>query len=129
MRLSQTQYAEALYELLKDGKEKEVLKRFQAYLTRRGEMKKWLGILRAVVEKAEQHEKILHLSVTTRFPLDESGKKIIAKHAKSLYPDKEFIWEYQVDEGVIGGFRLQTKDTRYDTTLREQLRQFSQTLT
>lgn len=128
MRLSVEQYAEALHELTQTSDVDKVLANFKAFLKRRGEEGRLGAILKILLHKEEVRENILSLAVTTRYEASQEMRSSIEKKAKELFPGKKLSLIYRVDERVLGGFRLQGRDTVYDSTLSQSLKKISQTL-
>ncbi|MCW1888129.1 MAG: F0F1 ATP synthase subunit delta [Candidatus Moranbacteria bacterium] len=128
MRLSVEQYAEALHELTQTSDVEKVLVNFKAFLKRRGEEGRLGAILKILLQKEETKENILSLTVTTRYEASQEMQSSIEKKAEELFPGKKLSLLYRVDEKVLGGFRLQGRDTVYDSTLSQSLKKISQTL-
>ena len=128
MRLSVEQYAEALHELTKAGDAEKMLTNFKAFLKRRGEMGRLGDILQALLRKEEMKENILPLTVITRYEAPKEVQVSIEGKAKELFPGKKLELTYAVDTKVLGGFRLQGRDTVYDNTISQSLKKISQTL-
>jgi F0F1-type ATP synthase delta subunit len=128
MRLSIEQYALALYELLREGKKKEILTQFQAYLTQRGEGQNFIQVLEEVIRQVEVAENIENLTVFTKYEVSDTERDILEKKLNTLYPGKSLDLTYAIDQSLIGGFRVQGRNTSYDHTLAHTLHQFSQTL-
>ncbi len=128
MRLSPKQYASALHELLLEGDTEEVLANFSGFLRKRGDQGKWGQILNATIDKIEDEQKRERLIIVTQFALEDSEKQLLQKKVEELYPGKICECQYEVEEGIIGGFQIRGRDTLYDATLLHSLKQLSHTL-
>jgi len=128
MRLSVKQYALALHELLQEGDKEKILTHFRAYLLERGEAEKFVPVLQGVINLEETFHNVERLTVFTKYVVDTKEQAVIEKKIAILYPGKHLDLTYILDESLIGGFRIQGKDTSYDQTLANTLNQFSQTL-
>jgi F0F1-type ATP synthase delta subunit len=128
MRLSVEQYAEAVREILQEKDVTETLSNLEQYLTRKGEKKRFGEILQAVIRKEESLENIETLTIFTKYPVESEERQTLEKKIKDLYPDKKLDLTYSLDQTLIGGFRVQGRDTVYDHTLAQALNQFSQAL-
>lgn len=128
MRLSTQQYALALHELLQGGVREKILANFRAYLTQRGEGVKFIQVLRAVIAREEMVQNIERLTVFTKYEVACTERETLEKKIASLYPGKSFDLTYVLDQSLIGGFRVQGRNTSYDHTITHTLNQFSQTL-
>ncbi len=128
MRLSVKQYALALHELLQEGDKEKILTHFRAYLVQRGEAEKFVPVLQGVIDLEEALHDVERLTVFTKHVIDTKQRAVLEKKIAILYPGKQLDLTHVLDESLIGGFRVQGKDTSYDQTLAHTLNQFSQTL-
>jgi F0F1-type ATP synthase delta subunit len=128
MRLSVEQYAEAVHEILQEKDVTETLSNLEQYLTGKGEKSRFGEILEAVIRKEELLHNIEPLTIFTKFPVETKERQALEKKVQELYPNKSLDLTYSLDQSLIGGFRIQGRDTVYDHTLLQSLNQFSQAL-
>lgn len=126
MKYSPKQYAQALYESLKDVKEGEtdlVFKNFYSILLRNNDLK----IINKIIEKIEEIDKekrgVMEVEVTGAKEID---KDLVSK-LHSLIGKKAEIRE-KVDPGLIGGLKIQINDLLIDGSIKAKLNKLKQSL-
>ncbi len=123
MRLTVTQYAQALEELRDDPSSDvaSIAQNFFGLLKRRGE----LGIAPFVVAQMERNrekrEGILRVKAVTAHPVSPDTRGTIERLAGAVFLKRTLQFEYETDERVIGGVRLETDEVLYDATLASKL--------
>ncbi len=123
MRLTVTQYAQALEELGNDSSSDvaSITQNFFGLLKRRGE----LGIAPLVVAQmernAQKREETLRVKAVTAHQVSPDTRGTIERLAETVFPKRTLQFEYKIDERVIGGVRLETDEVLYDATLVSKL--------
>lgn len=129
MRISPKHYAQALYEALSEvtsEQRTEVIQNFLHMIHMRGQIK-WLSeIVREVEELLRRESGEMHVNVTAAHDIDH---KYISNTVQELVGDENIVMERQVDNSLLGGLRIETKDKRWDMSVRGQLRALALTLT
>lgn len=119
MKQSEKQFARELVERLEgssDAKAREVVRELVTFLASRRELHRVRGILEAIDGAWAERYGASTIKIDSAYPLNESlRKKIIA-----LAPGAEL--RERVDEGLIGGARLQIDELVLDTTIGAQLK-------
>ena len=126
MKISNRQLAKDLYQALKDVKEKEqsqVLKNFAELLRKLRKTSQVDRIMEeyAVYEKEQNGE--ITLEVTTAYGLESEMKKLLQKK----FGEKINLTE-KVDQEILGGIIIKSKNTIYDASVRGALHQLKHSL-
>lgn len=123
MRLTVTQYAQALEELGNDPSSDvtSVTQNFFGLLKRRGELGKASLVVAQMERNTEKRDQTLRVRAVTAHQVSPDTRKTIERLAGSLFPHRTLQFEYETDERVIGGVRLETDETLYDATLASKL--------
>lgn len=125
MKRSEKQFVRELVERLdgsSDVKVREVAREIVAFLASRRELHRVRGILEAIDGAWAERYGASTIKIDSAYPLNESlRKKIIA-----LSPGAEL--RERVDEGLIGGARLQIDERVLDATIGAQLKRLQTTL-
>lgn len=121
MKLTDRQYEEILYQLVKDAKPAEVSKLVKVFATRLAadhRLSHGERIAEGFMHLAKEKTGIVELLVRSAFPLQEVQKK---KIAQVFAPQKIEITE-RIDKNIIGGLVLETKNQILDGSLRQRLK-------
>lgn len=114
-------YITASYKILSETEDtKVVLASLRKYLEKRGLMKLYPSVLRGLIEKTERAEKGEGTAVHV------AREKDIKKQASDITSALEshgLASEYktEIDETLIGGYTITTKDTRIDQSYKHKL--------
>ena len=80
-------------------------------------------ILKALEKIINKEEGIVKAKVTTKSHLEKELEKGIEEFIKDKYKAKEVILELKIDEGVLGGIKIEIGDEIIDTTLSNKIHQ------
>jgi len=126
MKYSPKQYAQALYDSLKDVKEGEIdliFKNFYSILLRNNDLK----LINKIIEKIEEIDKeergVVEVEVTGAKEID---KDLVSK-LRNLIGKKAEIQE-KVDPGLIGGLKIQINDLLIDGSIKAKLNKLKRSL-
>lgn len=113
-------YITAATELLREGKEdKAVLASLREHLSSRGRAKLYPSILRGIIRALAQAEKRDGVKVIVARESDtEKHAKEIKAHLKEIGAESHTV---EVDDTIIGGFIIRTKDTQIDQSHKHTL--------
>jgi F-type H+-transporting ATPase subunit delta len=100
-----------------------VLKNAVAMLYRRRLMSRSGAILKALKKISNNENGILEARVWSRNKIEPNDKKELISLLKEKYGNKEIVLEERLDEGVIGGFRIEIGDELIDLTLKNKIYQ------
>jgi len=118
MTITPKQYALAWYELLRDkDAKKEINKKMLAHLYKTGHLSKLAEILRNL-------EEIEHLKSGVERATITSAREITDKDANRLAKEilkTEVIISQKINPDLIGGLQIETKNKRWDLSLKHQL--------
>lgn len=133
MRIAEAQLVRAAGELQKEGvvAGPGLASAFGRFLRRKRLGRRAGKILRALDVYVESVSGVIAVTATSARPLSlEERKQIEASAAVLLGKDGQKVRiEFCEDPAVIGGLRLETRDTRYDSTVARGLRELHTSLT
>lgn len=121
-------YATTLYETLRNTPRESwssAIHQFLLELVRRGEMKLIPKILSYCELLEERREGRVHVTVRSAHPIDRS---LIESSITRLLPAIKPVIEEVHDPSMIGGVSLETRDRRFDMTLKRGLANLRQTM-
>jgi F0F1-type ATP synthase delta subunit len=126
MNITAKQYAQAWYELLQDKKtSKQVNKKMLAHLYAKGKLSKLSDILRSLEEIEHLSRGIEHAVVTTAHEITDTQAKKLAKEILKT----DAIISKKIDAELIGGVKIETKNKRWDLSIKSQLLSLSKQIT
>lgn len=128
MRRSAKLYATTLYDMLHARPSNEwrgVMRAFLHELVRRSDMKLLPKILSQLERFEEKREGRIHVTVRSAHPIDRS---LLESHVQRLLPNMEPIIHEIQDPSLIGGVSCETRDRRFDLTLKRGLAHLRQTM-
>lgn len=129
MKMTVKTYAQLWHDALNRVSEKDRDAVSQAMLRRilkDGVYRKLPDIVRALERLLSQGQSFEHVTViSARIPQETEIKQIVA----GLLGHERFSLTYKQDESLIGGLIVQTRDQRWDLTLKHQLRRLQKTVT
>jgi len=113
------QYALAWYELLQDKKtSKNINKKMLNHLYSTGRLSKLAEILRNLEEIEHRRSGIERATVTSaRAILDKDAKRL----AKEILKINEVVVSREINPDLIAGIQVETKNKRWDLSLKHQL--------
>ncbi len=114
----------------KEGKAlQEVLQNTVRFLSRRRLLSKSNAIL-ASLERIENQERgVLVAQVWSKAKLDANTKKELLQILKNRYEGKDFTLIENIDEGLLGGFRIRIGDELIDLSLKNKINKLQEHLT
>ena len=128
MRATAKQYADAWYEQLKDSPADQwdtISNNMLTIIRQDGNMRMLTDILRLAEERQLHDQGKTAVTVRSAYPMDEQEAK---EAVASLLPDTEAVITSVTDPELIGGIQVETKNTRWDMSLRGQLRSISKSI-
>lgn len=120
------QYAKVLFRLMQDVPEKQwelVISTFMTYLKKEQAMKKLPHILKYVEQYAKEADGVQEIEVTSAKPL---SKEIVHDIEKTI--GKKVETTTRVDETLVGGVVVRTKNTILDGSVKTQLARLKQNM-
>lgn len=120
------QYAKVLFRLMQDAPEKQwelVISTFMAYLKKEQAMKKLPHILKYVEQYAKEADGVHEIEITSARALSKETvhdiEKIIGKKVETTV---------RIDETLVGGVVVRTKNTILDGSVKTQLARLKQNM-
>ena len=123
--ISTNNIARAIYEssLGKDGAELDVVTRNAvALISQKHLMSKSGEILTELQKILDKSEGIVRAKISSREKIDKKIVDEIEDLIKKRYKAKNTILEFQIDESLLGGIKIETGDEIIDTTLKNKIR-------
>ncbi|OIO19568.1 MAG: ATP synthase F1 subunit delta [Candidatus Magasanikbacteria bacterium CG_4_10_14_0_8_um_filter_32_14] len=127
MKISNRQFAEALYELTIGLVEKDLdttLEAFVKFLSKNRRLKQGNNIIVEFEKIAKKKQGIIEIEITSARKLD---KDIVEKIKESFAKQVEAV--EKIDESLIGGVRVKLEDRILDASVRMQLINLKKSLT
>ena len=128
MNITAKHYAQALYESLDSADSHDrttISQKFLRLLYEHGQLKQLPHILQQVSELEQSASGVVNVVVTTASAMPEAEiQSVVQKLVDSDSPQIQ----HHVDEDLIGGITVETKDKRWDLSARGQLRALQHTL-
>jgi F0F1-type ATP synthase delta subunit len=128
MAVSSKQYAEALYLAVKEAETKDrdaIIQSFLARLQKQGD----LSLLSRIVHDAEQLEAdelgVTAVEVRVAHKADELE---VTEILHKLLETKKIQLDLKEDKNLIGGLIIETKNERWDLSMKNQLAKLKQSL-
>lgn len=124
MKILPKQYAQSLFELVRDKDEQEVkdiLKKFTNILARNLQLGKIKEIIACfeIIWQRENGELLVNLQSAR--PLVGGAKDIVVDYLKDKTNASNIILEEEIDQSLIGGFILRYDNRIIDTSIKSQL--------
>jgi F-type H+-transporting ATPase subunit delta len=125
-KISTKNVAEAIYGATK-GKSgadlDKALKHTVEFLSKKNLLSKSKEILKQFEQISDTHNKIVRAKVFSKAPLTTEENEKIGKLLKTRHKPKEPIIQWQKDETLIGGFRIEAGEEIIDLTLKNKVEQ------
>ncbi len=129
MRATAQQYAQAWYGALTESPATEwdgISQSFMKHMHHKGDMGMVSEVQRIIALLEREDKGIVRVVVRTAHVLDE---QTITDAIRRVFGGTEVAVETVIDETIIGGLQIETDDSRWDLSLRGQLRALEQQLT
>ena len=130
-KLSPKQYAQALYESIKDSEGEELNQRIQNFLDlvkKNKDLKILNNIFKTFVEVYQKEEGILNAEVTSGRELSSKVKTEIINWLKNQ-TNRTASLEEKIDQSILGGIIIKFEDTIVDASLKNNLKRLQKSLT
>lgn len=123
MRYSPKQYAQALYESLKEVKDADlVFRNFYSILLRNNDLK----LLSKIIEKIEEIDKEKRGVVEVKIASTKKIEPEIIEKLRKLIKNAEI--QEEIDPSLIGGLKIQIGDLLIDGSIKAKLNKLRQSL-
>jgi F0F1-type ATP synthase delta subunit len=84
-------------------------------------------LLSDIDQELEERDLLVRARVTSAYPLSAELKRQLTAQLKKMTEAKDVALQEQIDNSVIGGFRVDTATHSWDKTLMRALRQLKET--
>jgi len=124
MNATSKQLALAWFELLEDKNHKDASKKMLSHLYNSGQLSSLPEIVRHLEEIEHQSRGVEHATVTTAHETTETQAKKLAKEILK----EDIIVSTVINPELIGGVQIETKNKRWDLSIRKTLQQLEKQL-
>lgn len=124
MKISAQQYAQALFELIKEEKpEKTVatIKRFARFLTETNDAFKFDRIIKEFSRLWDKEFSIVTAEIKSAHKLNAETEAILEKYIKAVSQAKSLVVTKKVDTAILGGVIMKYGDKIFDAGLKSRL--------
>lgn len=124
MKITEAQYAQALYQSVKDKSQKEADKSIENFAKVLKISRKTFALPKIIEKFSEIWDKdrgILRVKVISKEPLSSKLEEKIKKFIYGQYETKDIIIENKTDENIKGGIIIKAGDEVWDGSVRRQL--------
>lgn len=131
MKVSDKQYAQVLWELSTDKKEKElpkIISRFFSFLKEKQAGHRFGAILQELEGILEENNKEFSLDIQSAHSLSPETKKELEKYFSDKYGAQKISWKEKVVPELLGAFVLRHKSLLLDASLKYRLQKLKNKL-
>ena len=131
-KISYNKIARAIYETSRDKRGGELAgtsKNVVSFLARRRLLSKTPEILDRLQKIVDEENGVVRAKVTSERELRDATKRDIKHSLKKRYGAEEMVLEENVDEKLLGGFKIEAKDDLLDLTTRNKINKLKEHLT
>lgn len=124
MKISDKQYAQALFELVKDEpeeKRKKTIIGFAKFLVNNHGVFKLSGITKEFDTLWDKEFGIIGAEISSFSILDKKTEKLLQEYIKKVSGAKEIDIKTKTDKGIMGGVVIKYGDKIFDACLRSRL--------
>ena len=127
MSYSRAKLADEILTRMKTEDEKKLARKTAAYLIAAGKTSELNSLTRDMMQLQKSEEKIVELDAVSAHPLSTEQIKNIEKAVKAISPNaEEIIINRKIDQGVIGGVRLEFANHLLDLSAGAKLNKLKQ---
>ncbi|MBI2630849.1 ATP synthase F1 subunit delta [Candidatus Nomurabacteria bacterium] len=128
--LSNNNIARAIYLASKEeGNKAEFYEKVVRFLAKRKLLSKTADILVRLDKIANDEEKIISAKVSSVEKISEKTKKDITEALSKRYEGRRVAFKENIDEKLLGGFRIEVNDEVIDLTLKNRMKKLQEYLT
>lgn len=117
--------AKAIYESSerKDGVELDiVIKKTVSLISKKHLLSKTKEILARLEKIVDKNDKVVRAKISSRIKIDKKIITEIENFIKKKYKAKNTVLEFEVDEKLLGGIKIESGDEIIDTTLKNKIK-------
>jgi F-type H+-transporting ATPase subunit delta len=117
--------ARAIYESSegKDGKDLDmVVKNSVNLISRKHLLNKSKEILAQLEKISDKNEEVVRAKISSKTKINKKGTDEIEDFIKKRYKAKNVILDFEIDEKLLGGIKIQVGDEIIDTTLKHKMK-------
>ena len=132
MKISTNQYAQALFELLKQKKEPQesqvIIDNFVAILIKNNDAYKLEKIISNFKELWNKEFLVVQAEINSFYELDVATEKILLDYIKKMSNAKTVELEKIINKDILGGVVIKYSDKIFDASLKTSLIKLKETL-
>jgi F-type H+-transporting ATPase subunit delta len=127
--ISNNNIARAIYEVSKASAGHSIYPKIIEFLARKKMLSKSAEVLKHLNKIINEEEGRIAVKVWSAEKLTEHTKKEIKHAVSKRYGNKEVVLEENLNEGLLGGFRIEVNDEVIDLTLKNRIEKLQEHLT
>lgn len=124
MKISAQQYAQALFELVKEEKPEKItatVKRFARFLTETNDTFKFDRIIKEFSRLWDKEFSVVTAEIKSAHKLNAETEAILEKYIKTVSEAKSLIITKKIDDTILGGVIMKYGDKIFDAGLKSRL--------
>jgi len=128
--ISNNDIARAIYLVSKDSnQEEQFFSKVIQFLAKKRLLTKASDILRRLNKIINEENKVVVVKVSSKEKIDEKTNKELAEILIKRYSAKKIILVENIDEKLLGGFKIEINDEVIDLTLKNKIGKLQEYLT
>ncbi len=131
MRITARQYAEGLYESVKNAEalnRPALIDRFLELMTRDRRRRDIPLVFRRIERIAEREAGAKRVEIVSSKTLSEASLHAIEREGKKIFGEEKILFQQKIRSGLLGGAKFQTENETFDASIGGRLRQLKQFL-
>lgn len=124
MKISAQQYAQALFELVKEEKPEKItatVKRFARFLTETNDTFKFDRIIKEFSRLWDKEFSVVTAEIKSAHKLNAETEAILEKYIKTVSQAKSLVVTKKIDTAILGGVIMKYGDKIFDAGLKSRL--------
>ena len=124
MKITNSQYAQTLLDLVRDGSEKErrlAILSFAKMLVERHDAYRLDKILSEFEQLFNKEFNIIKAEMNSFFPLNKETTKLLSDYIKKSATAEEIVMDFKTDKSILGGVVIKYGDKIFDAGLKSRL--------
>jgi len=124
MKITNSQYAQTLFDLVRDGSEKErrlAVTSFAKLLVDRHDAYRLDKILSEFEQTCNKEFNIIQAEMSSLSPLTQETTRLLSEYIKKTSSAQEVIMNFKTDKSILGGVVIKYGDKIFDASLKSRL--------
>lgn len=124
MKITNLQYAQALFDSVKAGNDKDrraIISSFARFLSSRHDAYRLDRVISEFERLWNKEFGIVKAEANSFYPLDEKMIAVLSDYVKKHSSAKEVVTEFKIDKSILGGVVIKYGDKIFDGSLKARL--------